>query len=197
MASGESEYTITFDSPGEIGAALLIFEPEDEVITPELIASQMEMRYGKTKDEFRVLIYSPVGNQIGPGNNQVLRFKSAKGLKLSSVEAVDTYGRPLSVIITAKAVPEAFTLYPNYPNPFNPQTNISFALPADSRVSLRIYNLAGQLVKTLSDENLPAGTHTVHWDGTNISGERVASGIYFYKLTAGNYSQARKMCLVK
>jgi hypothetical protein len=198
MTSRESEYIITFDSPSEVGAALLIFEPEDEIITPELTASQMEMRCGKAKDdEFRVLIYSPVGSSISSGNNQVLRFKYGKGLKLTSVEAVDHYGRLLSVTTTAKAVPEEFTLYPNYPNPFNPQTNISFALPADSRVSLKIYNLSGQLVRTLLDENLPAGTHTVHWDGTNISGEKVASGIYFYKLTAGNYSQARKMCMVK
>ncbi|MDP3025797.1 MAG: T9SS type A sorting domain-containing protein, partial [candidate division Zixibacteria bacterium] len=88
-------------------------------------------------------------------------------------------------------------LHPNYPNPFNPTTNISFALPEDSRVSLKIYNLSGQLVKTVLDANLPAGTFTVIWDGTNISEERVASGIYFYKLTAGNYSQTKKMCFMK
>lgn len=197
MSTRESEHVITFDSRSEVGAALLVFKPKDEVVAPELIASQMMMRYGKNKDEFRVLIYSPVGNSISSGSNQVLRIRAEKGIELSSVEAVDPYGRPLTVSTSEKALPQTFTLFPNYPNPFNPETNISFALPVDSRVSLRIYNLSGQLVKTLLEENLSAGTYTVHWDGSNSSGEKVASGIYFYKLTAGEYSQTRKMCMVK
>jgi hypothetical protein len=197
MSTSESEHIITFDSRSEVGAALLVFKPKGEVILPELISPEMQMRYGMKNDEFRVLIYSPVGNSISSGNNQVLRIRAEKGVELSSVEAVDSYGRPLTVSTSAKALPMTFTLYPNYPNPFNPETNISFALPVDSRTSLKIYNLSGQLVKTLLDENLSAGTYTVHWDGSNSSGEKVASGIYFYKLTTGDYSQTRKMCMVK
>jgi len=197
VASRNSEHIITFDSRSPIGAAVLVFKPKGEVGIPELTTSQMEMRYAEVKGEFRVLIYSFAGNSISSGNNEVLRIKAEEGIELTSIEAVDPYGRPLTVTTTAKALPEEFTLNPNYPNPFNPQTNISFALPIDSRVSLKIYNLSGQLVKTLLDNNLSAGTYTVTWDGTNSSEERVASGIYFYKLTAGNYSQTRKMCLVK
>lgn len=98
---------------------------------------------------------------------------------------------------TFRALPKEFTLSPNYPNPFNPETNISFALPENSLVNLKVYNLSGQLVKTLVDSNLPAGTYTVTWNGTNSAEEKVASGIYFYRLSAGTYSQTRKMCLLK
>jgi flagellar hook assembly protein FlgD len=99
--------------------------------------------------------------------------------------------------VVNRAIPTAYALNANYPNPFNPTTNISFALAEDSKVCLKIYNLSGQLVKTLVDANLSAGTYTVSWNGTNGSEEKVASGIYFYKLSAGSYSQTRKMCLLK
>ncbi|HVP36241.1 MAG TPA: FlgD immunoglobulin-like domain containing protein, partial [Terriglobales bacterium] len=69
--------------------------------------------------------------------------------------------------------------------------------PIDSRVSLKIYNVAGQLVRTLVNETMAAGTHTVTWDGANSNGEKVASGIYFYQLGTENYTQTRKMCLMK
>jgi len=94
-------------------------------------------------------------------------------------------------------VPANFSLDQNYPNPFNPTTNISFALPSDSKVSLNIYNIMGQKVKTLVDGITKAGTHTVTWDGTNEQGESVASGIYFYKLSAGDKVITKKMSLVK
>jgi subtilisin family serine protease len=94
-------------------------------------------------------------------------------------------------------VPANFSLDQNYPNPFNPTTHISFALPSDSKVSLNIYNIMGQKVKTLVDGITKAGTHTVTWDGTNEQGESVASGIYFYKLSAGDKVITKKMSLVK
>jgi flagellar hook assembly protein FlgD len=99
--------------------------------------------------------------------------------------------------IVNRAVPTAFSLNANYPNPFNPTTNISFGLPVDSKVSLKIYNVAGQLVRTLVNETMVAGTHTVTWDGANSNGEKVASGIYFYKLNAGDFSKTMKMVMTK
>jgi hypothetical protein len=197
LSSIGSEHIITFDSRTPIGAAVLVFKSKGKSGTPELTTSQMEIRSGQVEDELRVLLYSSAGSSISSGNNDVLKIKAEEGLELISIEAVDPYGRPLTISTAFKNIPLEFTLMPNYPNPFNPETNISFALPADSRVSLRIYNLSGQLVKALLDTNLPAGTYTVNWDGTNGSEEKVASGIYFYKLTAGNYSQTRKMCLMK
>ena len=85
----------------------------------------------------------------------------------------------------------------NYPNPFNPETTISYHLLADSKVSLSIYNIKGQKVKTLVNEVLPAGEHSVIWNGRDSNGNRVSSGIYFYKLNAGDFQKVRKMLLLK
>jgi len=101
------------------------------------------------------------------------------------------------VYVEGSNIPTKFSLDQNYPNPFNPTTNISFALPSDSKVSLNIYNIMGQKVKTLVDGITKAGTHTVTWDGTNEQGESVASGIYFYKLSDGDKVITKKMSLLK
>lgn len=90
-----------------------------------------------------------------------------------------------------------FFLKQNYPNPFNLSTEISFQLPRDCRVDLKIYNLKGQVVKTVAQKEMDRGTHTVYWDGTDSKGSVVASGIYFYKLKASNFTSVRKMILLK
>ena len=85
----------------------------------------------------------------------------------------------------------------NVPNPFNPSTSISFVVPQASRTRLMVYDVSGALVKTLFDEVVSAGRRTVHWDGTNATGERVSSGAYFYRLITDNKSTTRKMLLLK
>ncbi len=86
----------------------------------------------------------------------------------------------------------------NYPNPFNPETNIAFTLPTQTAVSIKVFNMLGQHVETLIDnESLSAGKHTVSWDGTDSSGDQVSSGIYFYRLETDNTVLSRQMILVK
>jgi hypothetical protein len=86
----------------------------------------------------------------------------------------------------------------NYPNPFNPQTTIAFSIKDRARVKIDVYNVAGQLVKTLLDETRGAGSYTdVRWDGTNGANQPVSSGVYFYKLVTNNFSQTKKMVLLK
>jgi hypothetical protein len=89
-------------------------------------------------------------------------------------------------------VPQGYALYPAHPNPFNPTTTISYQLPADSFVSLRVYDMAGRLVTTLADGWRQAGSHEVTFDASGLP-----SGIYFAKLTAGDYSQVQKLILLK
>ena len=89
-------------------------------------------------------------------------------------------------------VAEDFELYPNYPNPFNPVTNISFSLPKDQNVKLNIFNMNGQLVNTLINEERSAGKHTIHWNAGNS-----ASGVYLYQLQVGDRSFTHKMILLK
>ena len=85
----------------------------------------------------------------------------------------------------------------NYPNPFNPETTINYQLPAVSKVQLSIYNIKGQKVKTLISDQLPAGEHSIIWDGSDSNGKRVSSGIYFYKLKTANFEKTRKMILLR
>lgn len=94
-------------------------------------------------------------------------------------------------------LPKHFTLEQNYPNPFNPSTTIEFSLARKADVKLEVYNTLGQLVKTLLNSTKRAGKHFVTWDGTNSNGKKVTSGVYFYKLIAGDERKSRKMLLLK
>lgn len=85
----------------------------------------------------------------------------------------------------------------NYPNPFNPKTNISFKLKKQTRVRLDIFNLKGQKIKTLTDQILAQGTHHASWDGTDFNNKEVSSGIYFYQLKTKNNTDRKKMLLLK
>jgi hypothetical protein len=98
---------------------------------------------------------------------------------------------------TASAVPTVFSLSQNYPNPFNPRTTITYALPKASDVSLVIYDINGRVVQKLIDTKVKEGLHKVVWDGKNNAGVKVASGIYFYRLTAGDFVDAKRMLLIK
>lgn len=94
-------------------------------------------------------------------------------------------------------VPAGFTVSQNYPNPFNPETQFSLDLAAETHVSFVIYNVTGQVVRTLVDAPLTAGSHTITWNGTNDNGESLSSGIYFYRVIAGDEVVADKMTLLK
>ncbi len=93
--------------------------------------------------------------------------------------------------------PSAFLLSQNYPNPFNPVTNFKFSLPRASHVKIEIFNIVGQRVKTLLDEDMKAGVFVVDWNGEDEKGVEVSSGIYFYRVIAGNRSDIKKMVLLR
>lgn len=90
------------------------------------------------------------------------------------------------------ATPKTYELGQNYPNPFNPSTTIEYSVPNDAAVTLKIYDVLGKEVATLVNEQKPTGTYIVNWNASNFS-----SGLYFYKLTAGEFTQTKKMFLVK
>jgi hypothetical protein len=106
---------------------------------------------------------------------------------LASAPDVPTAARPGAVT----------ALGTNYPNPFNPRTTIAFSLARRGVVSLAVYDVAGRRVRTLVDGSRDAGPHTVAWDGRNDAGVSVASGVYFCKLVAGEFSDTRKLVLLK
>jgi uncharacterized delta-60 repeat protein len=93
--------------------------------------------------------------------------------------------------------PSEFSLFQNYPNPFNPATNIEFQLSKSGQVKIEIFNILGQKVRTLVDQYLKAGYKLVDWDGKDNSGNDVSSGIYFFRLQAGEFAQTKKMVLLR
>ena len=97
----------------------------------------------------------------------------------------------------SQALPMVAALYQNFPNPFNPSTEIRFDIPTARDVKLRVYNQLGQTVRTLAQTRMKAGSYRINWDGKSEAGHGVSSGVYFYSLEAGDYSQIRKMTLVK
>ena len=94
-------------------------------------------------------------------------------------------------------IPQEFVLEQNYPNPFNPETTIRYAIPEAGRVVVSIYNTLGQRVRTLVDEQQPAGAYRATWDGRDANGAQLASGIYLYKMTTGSFTASRKLMLLK
>jgi hypothetical protein len=95
------------------------------------------------------------------------------------------------------SLPRSFSLDQNYPNPFNPSTFIAFEIPEETDATITIFNSLGQIVKTMTENRLPAGRHEIVWDGRDEDGNGMASGIYFYRLTAGDFSKTRKMVIIK
>lgn len=115
-----------------------------------------------------------------------------------SLVALDTNGyKWINPIITynnlvSTEVPKDYALYQNYPNPFNPVTNIKYDLPQNSFVSIKVYDVTGKLVDVLINENLTAGRYEVVWNASPY-----ASGVYFYRIEAGDFKQTKKMLLIK
>lgn len=98
---------------------------------------------------------------------------------------------------TEQILPDAFELRQNYPNPFNPTTTIEFSMRQSAGVSVRIYNVLGQVVKTLVDGTLPAGIHRVQWDATDDSGTAVTSGLYLYRMETEGFASTKTLVLMK
>ncbi|MGA8262926.1 MAG: T9SS type A sorting domain-containing protein, partial [Ignavibacteriaceae bacterium] len=104
------------------------------------------------------------------------------------------YYDAVTVNLTLSGEPQ---LLQNSPNPFNPSTTIKFYTPNTSDVTIRIYDMLGREVTTLINQQTTAGYHIVYWNGKDSRGENVASGIYLYRLTAGSFSETKKMNLLK
>ena len=161
----------------EIGAALFTFEGDANVSLAPGVA--MDMKVGTVDGQTKALVYN-IGKEVVSGNVLVTDGK------LVSIEAVDYNGNAYKV----NNLPTEFTVSQNYPNPFNPATTVAFSLPSQSDWTVTIFNVAGQTVETINGNGV--GLQTITWDaGSN------ASGIYFYKVEAGDNAITKKMVLLK
>jgi len=100
-------------------------------------------------------------------------------------------------MVSPLPLPKNLALQQNFPNPFNPGTTIQYNLPGAGPVSLKIYDMAGQVVRHLVDQQQVAGSHQAVWDGLDKAGAPTANGVYLYELRAGEYRALRKMLLLK
>jgi hypothetical protein len=178
----------------EAGAALFVFSLEGTVGEPTLLAgaSDMEIAYSATDNEVRVLVYNIGPNAINTGD--ILSIPVEGKLELTETEIADFNGSALNV--STRVLPTRFELAQNYPNPFNPTTTMMLSMPVAGKYNLAIYNIAGQLIQNFSGTS-EAGVVEVIWDGTDSYGNKVASGVYFYKFTSRNFSETKKMILMK
>jgi hypothetical protein len=183
VASVDVNYTLdqsgslTVLDGAQIGA---LYAVVDGVANPTLNAEGMELRYNYDGTQTRVLVYSLAGNSF---TGSALNLDG----KLVSLEMATADGAP----VNAANLPTNFALSQNYPNPFNPSTVISFSLPTRSEYSLSVYNVTGQVVATFAGVE-EAGTVELVWDAGQL-----ASGVYFYRLQAGNFTDTKKMVLLK
>ena len=123
----------------------------------------------------------------------ILSHEDHEMMRVLHVGSIDTD----VVADSSSKVPEKYALEQNYPNPFNPSTSIRFQVPVNEPVRLKIYDILGKEVRTLADRRFTPGQHTLVWDGRDNRGNPVASGIYVYKMTAGEFFKMRKMNLVR
>ncbi|MBN2413560.1 Ig-like domain-containing protein [candidate division KSB1 bacterium] len=116
--------------------------------------------------------------------------------KLIDISASGLSGEHGPVMLET-SLPKDFQIYQNFPNPFNPWTKIRFELPKQELTQITIYNITGQVVKTLVNDQLKPGYHEVVWDGLNDQGLKISSGVYYYRIQAGSFKQVKKMALIK
>ncbi|GJQ63770.1 MAG: hypothetical protein SCALA702_28230 [Melioribacteraceae bacterium] len=147
-------------------------------------------------ESYTILIQSNVTLEVNSqGINSRLTFNTSGGeqtIYLRDGKSTTIPAGVKSVEVTNYEIPTEFVLYQNYPNPFNPSTTIKFGLPEDNRVRLEVYNILGEKVATLINEEMMAGYHEYKLNAHNFS-----SGIYFYHLSAGSYRETKKMLMVK
>ena len=159
-------------------------------------------------DEAGVLALVAHGDVVSDGEVGLsLVFRATTEIEDTVIEITDsqTYDSEfgfnrltLPAPVQLQTRPEAFALANNYPNPFNPATTIKYALPQAADVELTVYNVVGQVVRTLVAEHQSAGRYVVEWDATNGSGHSLSSGMYFYRLEAGGeFREVKKMLLLK
>ncbi len=163
----------------EAGAAFIQLDGDADF---SFLAEQMEIKsvYDSKSDITNILIYNFNGNSF---TGDFLQTES----DVVSIELASSDG----ALVNSKIIPDKFTLSQNYPNPFNPTTTIQFSLSASDKVQLYIYNINGQQVAEFSGR-YEAGVHSIEWDASKLS-----SGVYFYKLETSDFSDTKKMVLLK
>jgi len=208
------------------GEPISIEQSADRMVIPiseHAIAGEIVIEYLKSDIDFSLSNESPENRIILSSKSQVsenfiinfgyLQEEKRKELSVDLIQKTNThsnfslgykyYDKNGLVIksgmqnLKIKAVPLEFALHENYPNPFNPTTQIRFDLPEMTDATITIYNMVGQVVRTFEMSSLSSGFHSVTWNATNDFGQQVSAGVYFYQLQSKEFVKTRKMILLK
>jgi hypothetical protein len=172
------------------------YNRSDSLLYANLFSNEILPEY--TAGELGSIIFQGIDLQsINPGETYDVYIALAVGIDEIQLDsnmtlAVERFNSDITSVVDNKALPKQIVLEQNYPNPFNPSTVIQFSLPYTQRVELTVYNLLGQKVESLINEQLSPGLHKIEFNGNRLS-----SGVYFYRLITDNFVQTRKMILVK
>jgi hypothetical protein len=210
--TGTAEMNLVLNSYFDVSLVQLVltYDPEEIVsVEPTLNyrTKDIQMYYSDVKGTLNLGILDIRGNHhISAGNHQILTLKvNAKNLNsidISEALLVDLEGQSFPPLVISEvkkpiSLPSEYSLCQNYPNPFNPETQISYDLPVAGHVTLVVYNIRGQKVRILVDKQEAAGHKSVIWNSRDEAGDKVASGIYFYRFEAGNFTETKKMLLLQ
>jgi hypothetical protein len=196
------ELIISYDSPVEMGGLFIRLAGDLESAGPLHFGAEVSSlppKYRITDSELRILLTGmEQGAVIPDGSRELARFAAPRNAHIVEAEAATYHGQPLSVKFSAACanVPQAFELSQNYPNPFNAGTVIQLTLPYASDYRITIYDVTGRKVQEFAGFAEP-GLVQVTWNGESRDGTPVASGIYFYRVIAGDFTASRKMILMK
>jgi len=205
----------------ELGSSAAVFKKDSHTLKAYSVVTHQwsEFTIAEGFDQFQLFAKEYIGLILTFGNNKFYAFNGY----YSNLVPLDPAGNQVAAMVGGKTAlvvrdniiyafdPQAptgvternpvshpgFALAQNYPNPFNPSTTIVYRLPVSAPVTLAVYDVLGRKVATLVDNKLPAGRYEAEWDGRNKAGQKVGSGIYFYRFTAGRYTAVQKMLLIK
>jgi len=221
VSSGTEDPFIYWDSEPDSGYSVDNLAPGaplglegEQIFTPE--GMQLTWDDNEEPDLLGYRVYRGTSSGFVPGSGNLIASPSESELLdedwqweegyYYKVSAVDVHGNesPYALLepddLTGDEpleVPDATFLAQNFPNPFNPITTIGFGIKEPGHISLRIYDTAGRLVRTVIDESRPAGRYEVGWNGSDDNGAPAASGVYFYRLRAGDFLETKKMVLLR
>jgi len=180
------------NSPGQSGYNAVVGSSFNSGISDEVMARMVVVNWngGDVTDPG----WPANVNALMPETGTIFRIESSKPNFPGDSLVVNSASVSIAV---QDQLPDHFELYQNYPNPFNPVTTIRFNLPSRQKTELEIFDVLGQKVCTLLNKQMEAGAHRIQWNGQNDQGKPIGSGIYFYRITAGDYVKTMKAVLLK
>jgi hypothetical protein len=195
--------SVTTNSAVDLGGALFVFRYSGmgvgEAVASEA-AANMVVKSRSDRGELRVLVAPNMADlgTIEAGTHEIVTIPTsgAGTIDLVEVQFADAHGAMLTSNMAKISPPKSYALMQNYPNPFNAGTVIRFDLSQETDWTLQVYNITGQVVRTFSGHDAPS-TVSVTWDGADRDGNHAASGVYFYRINAGDFTATKKMTVLK